>query len=267
MTAEASAFTGSIPEFYDRYLVPVIFEPYARDLERRFRASGARAVLELACGTGAVTQHLLAALPPDGLLTATDLNAPMLELTRQRVGADRRVVLQTVDATELPFLEHSFDIVLCQFGWMFFPDKLVAARQARRVLNPGGKLVFNVWDGFENNAFGRITHETLSRLMPGNPPPFYLTPFGWRDRSEIRAAMDTAGFRDVTIDPLRFDTQSASARDFAIGLVRGNPVVQSVIEAGLDPLEVEARVAEALARVGGEKPWRSSIQALVVTAR
>jgi len=267
MAADSSAFTGPIPDFYDRHLVPVIFEPYAVDLAARFRALGSKAALELACGTGAVTQHLVAALTRDGALTVTDLNAPMLEVAKRRVGADPRVTWRTADATALPFADRGFDAVLCQFGWMFFPDKLAAAREARRALRPGGTLIFNVWDGFEDNAFGRETHSALARLLPENPPPFYLTPFGWRDPKEIRSVLEGAGFRDIAIDTVQREARSESARDFALGLVLGNPVLQSIVEVGRDPEEFVRAVAEALARVGGERPFRSTIQALVASAK
>ena len=267
MTPEASAFTGSVPEFYDRHLVPVIFEPYAVDLTARFRVLNSRAALELACGTGAVTHHLVAALAKDGRLTATDLNPPMLDLARKRIGDDPRVTWKVADATALPFADREFDALLCQFGWMFFPDKLAGAREARRVLKPGGTLIFNVWDGFENNTFGRLTHATLARLLPENPPLFYLTPFGWHDPKEIRSVLAAAGFADVTIDTVKHEAKSVSARDWAEGLVCGNPLVQSITDAGRDPAEFVAAVAKELAREGGEQPCRSSIQALVVTAR
>ena len=262
-----SRFVGSIPQLYDRHLGPVIFEPYAANLVARVPQRPGLRVLEVACGTGIVTRHLLERLPADGRLVATDLNDPMLAHARTRLPADPRLELRQADAQQLPFDDGSFDVIACQFGVMFFPDKPLAMREARRVLSPGGKLLFNVWDSFESNVFGRIAHETIAAFYPADPPQFYFTPFGWHDRATIRETVQGAGFRDVHIDAVELQAVSESASHFAIGLVKGNPVANVIAERGTFPADaIVDAVAKRLATEWGDSPCRGLTRAIVVTA-
>jgi ubiquinone/menaquinone biosynthesis C-methylase UbiE len=141
MTNLHRTFAGSIPSYYDRYLVPLLFEPYAEDLVRRLKVSMNANVLELACGTGVVTRRLPRTLEKHAGLTATDLSQAMLDIAQSKLQGDERVVWRQADATSLPFEDAAFDVVVCQFGWMFFPDRAQAMREARRVLRSGGQLL------------------------------------------------------------------------------------------------------------------------------
>ena len=146
-------FAGSIPENYDRYMVPLIFEPYAADFARRAASLSPSAVLETAAGSGVVTRALAPRLPRRGAsYIVTDLNQPMLDYAATRV-ADKRISWRKADAQALPFEDAAFDLVCCQFGVMFFPDRPSGYREARRVLKPGGCFLFNVWDRIEENVF------------------------------------------------------------------------------------------------------------------
>jgi len=147
-----TAFAGSIPEVYEKYLVPLIFEPYALDLAARLAALSLTNLLELAAGTGVVTRRLALELPEGVTLTATDLNQSMLDVAAS-TGTHRAVTWSQADALQLPFANATFDAVVCQFGAMFFPDKPRAFAEARRVLRPGGVFLFNVWDRIEENEF------------------------------------------------------------------------------------------------------------------
>ena len=266
--AQAAEFTGSIPQFYDRYLGPVIFFPYAEDLAARIQCPPGGRVLETACGTGIVTRRILNVLPSDARLVATDLNEPMIEHARSTLPRDERLEFRVADAMALPFDDATFDRVVCQFGVMFFPDKLAGAREAKRVLKRGGTYTFNVWDSFAHNPFGRITHETIASLFPTDPPAFYLTPFGYFDPASIRAALDQAGFSDIRVEHVARNSQAVSAASFAEGAVRGNPVLMMIEERGTVPVErVTEAVAGALAKELGEAPMRCPLRALVVTAR
>ncbi len=267
MSTTHASFVGGIPEHYDRGLGPVIFEPFALDLARRVAAEPALDVLEVACGTGIVTRHLRAALAPETRLTATDLNQAMVDVARRRV-PDAGVEWQVTDGASLSFDDASFDAVACQFGIMFFPDKAAGMQAARRVLRRGGRYLFNVWDSFAANPFGRIAHQTIGSFFPTDPPSFYLTPFGFADEATIRALLQDAGFAAIEVERVRKDSVSSSARDFAVGLVRGNPVLLTLAERGIsDPEPVVSAVEAALVREGGDRPFRSTMQALVVTAR
>ncbi len=261
-------FDGSIPELYDRHLGPVLFEPHARDLASRLRLAPRSRVLEVACGTGIVTRRLLSALPSDGRLLATDLNEAMLDHARGRVTSDPRLEWSVADALRLDHADGSFDAWVCQFGVMFFPDKVAGLREARRVLRPGGTLVFNVFRAHEHNAFGRIADETVRGFFASDPPGFYRVPFGWGEETVIAGTLTDAGFTSFTIERLELETSSASAADLAVGLVRGNPIVHELrARSGADVGMVEAAVAAALGREGGAAPWRGVLRSLVVTAR
>jgi ubiquinone/menaquinone biosynthesis C-methylase UbiE len=140
-----AAFAGTLAEFYDRYLVPLNFARYAEVVADRLNSIRPHRVLETAAGTGVVTEALSRILPSDVTITATDINLPMIERGKARPGMDR-VVWQQADAMKLPFAAASFDLIVCQFGVMFFPDKKASFREAFRVLTPGGTYLFALWD-------------------------------------------------------------------------------------------------------------------------
>jgi SAM-dependent methyltransferase len=261
------AFTGSIPELYDRHLGPVIFTPYAQDLAARLRCKPGARVLEIACGTGISTAQVLARLPADGRLVATDLNQAMLDHARMRVAADPRIEWRVADAQQLPFADASFDHCVCQFGVMFFPDKVAALREVRRVLKPGGEFLCNTWGTLQQNDFARLANATVAKFFSSDPPKFYLTPFGWNDEAVIRDTFAAAGLPAVRIDAVERPASSVSAADFAIGLVRGNPIAAAITERlGEVHDRIVAAVAAELARNGGDRPWRGTLRALVIRA-
>ena len=259
-------FDGSIPEIYDKHLGAVLFEPYAADLVKRLKSRGSKDVLELACGTGIVTRALLDGLKP-ARLVATDLNQPMVDYARSKVGAAPGLEWRQADASALPFPDASFDAVVCQFGVMFVPDKLLAMKEARRVLRPGGVFAFNVWDKIEENDLGRTAHETITRFFPSDPPQFYTIPFGFHDSALIRSMLGQAGFADVQIESVVKESKSPSAGHLAVGLVRGNPVVNAIQERGSVEVDtVIAAVEEALRGRYGDSPLIAKMRAWVVMA-
>lgn len=257
------AFSGSIPERYDRHLGPALFEPYARDLAARLPKSAKR-VLEVACGTGIVTKALRAAMPAGGVLTATDLSEAMVSFARSRLPASPDLEFRPADAGALPFADASYDAVVCQFGIMFVPDKAAALREARRVLVPGGTLLFSVWDAFEHNPASKIAQETVESIFPADPPPFYKIPFGFHDAQAIRGLMDAAGFTHIAIHVVALRTRSPSARDYATGLVTGTPMATAIAErGGMTAEQVTDRVSAALERRFGEGAIDAPMRALV----
>jgi ubiquinone/menaquinone biosynthesis C-methylase UbiE len=266
-SSSPAAFTGSIPPIYDRHLGPVIFAPWADDLARRLRPGARARVLEVACGTGIVTSRLLAKLPADARLVATDLNPAMIEHARTRVAADARLEWRQADALQLPFADASFDRYVCQFGIMFFPDKVEALREAARVLAPGGEVLVSTWGPLAANDFARIGHTVIASFFAKDPPSFYLTPFGWHDVAAIRATFAAAGFADVAIDALELPATAVSAADFATGIVHGNPIAVEIKERLGDAHDrIVAAVAAELAKTGGAAPWRGKLNAIVVRA-
>ena len=260
-------FAGSIPELYDTHLVPLIFAPYAEDLARRIVALQPRRVLEVAAGTGAVTRALAAALPADVEIIATDLNPPMLERAAA-IGTARPVRWQPADALQLPFDDASFDVVACQFGVMFFPDKPRAFAEARRVLKPGGTFVFNVWDRLNANEFADTVTTALGGVYPGDPPRFMArTPHGYHERSLIAADLQAAGF-DVAA--LRFETievrsRAPSAEAVATAYCQGTPLRNEIEGRGSPGLaDATAACAQALRERFGAGEIEGRIRAHVI---
>lgn len=260
-------FAGSIPQLYERYMVPLIFAPYAEDMLRRVRARQPRDVLEIACGTGVVTRRLAAALPATTAITATDLNQPMLDHAIAQ-GTSRPVTWRQADAMRLPFRDGAFDLVVCQFGAMFFPDKRQAYAEARRVLRPGGAFLFSVWDSIEQNDFANVINQALIKAYPADPPSFMArTPHGYCDTALIARQLLAAGYPE----PPAFETVTArsrapSARTVATAYCQGTPW-HGEIEARRTPTVAEATsLAEAalVERFGGGEV-AGKIQALVVT--
>lgn len=258
-------FVGPIPELYDRHLGPVLFEPYARDLAARL-PHGTRRVLEIAAGTGRVTRHLAAALPGDGELIATDLNEPMLAEAQRRLAPDPRVCWQAADAQALPFPDGTFDVVACQFGLMFVPDKPLAIREMYRVLRAGGTLLLSTWDGLANNPATRALHELAFAEMPADPPTFMLTPFSMPDPVALHALVTASGFSSVRVDTVARIAEATSAADLATGFVRGNPLWHQLVERGVDAAAFQGRVEARLRDAFGDAPCRSALSAHVVTA-
>lgn len=264
MTQDASRFVGSIPDNYDRYLVPRIFDGYAADMARRIAGLSPARLLELAAGTGIVTRKLRDLLPRECEILATDLNEPMLEVARSRFSSQESVDFDQADATNLAFSDESFDAVACQFGVMFFPDKNRSYEEVYRILKPGGNYVFNVWDSLSENPFAKNTSDVLAKLFPEDPPGFYNVPFHYHDAGDIRRAVLEAGFDRVSIDLVRSESEIPSPRDFARGLVFGNPIVEEIVDRGGDPEIVCEAITEAIEnQLGASMP----LSALVIEAR
>jgi len=132
------------------------------------RVPRAASVLEVAAGTGILTRPLLEVLPEDARLVVTDLNEPMLDYAKQKIATDARLDWRQADGSALPFPDHMFDALVCQYGLMFFPDKVRALGEARRVLKPYGTLLFNVWGSLADNPIARLAHEVIGPLYGRN---------------------------------------------------------------------------------------------------
>jgi ubiquinone/menaquinone biosynthesis C-methylase UbiE len=261
-------FAGSIPEIYDRLMVPLIFESYARDLARRIAETGAQEILETAAGTGVLTRAIAARLPAGARIVATDLNRPMLDHARMRQSDDARIEWRQADALALPFEDQRFDVVTCQFGAMFFPDRVQAYKEARRVLKPGGHYVFNVWDRISENEFADVVTQALAAVFPHDPPRFMArTPHGYHDLERIREELTAAGFADVSLDAVDAKSKASSPRDPAIAYCQGTPL-RNEIEARDPSLLQEAteRAAQALADRFGSGAVEGRIRAFVISA-
>jgi SAM-dependent methyltransferase len=261
-------FAGSIPDLYERYLVPLIFQPYADDLAARAVEIRPSEVLEVAAGTGVVTRALASRLPPTVAITATDLNQPMVDHAAS-IGTSRPVTWQQADAMNLPFEDSTFDAVVCQFGAMFFPDRHRAFSEMHRVLRPGGSVLFNVWDHIDHNHFAKVVNDAVAALFPDDPPLFLeRTPYGYHDTERIRADLADAGFdAEAVIDSVAAPSRAASCAMPAIGFCEGSPL-RNEIEAR-DPSRLAEATAVATLALGeqfGESDIEAGIRAYVITA-
>jgi len=268
MVADDKVFAGSIPELYDRFMVPLIFEPYAQDLAKRIARAEPRDILETAAGTGVVTRAIAARLPAHTRIVATDLNQPMLDHAAARLSPPDRVTWRQADALALPFEDGAFDVVACQFGVMFFPDRVKGYSEARRVLKPGGRFFFNVWDRIAENEFADVVTEALGTVFPQDPPLFMArTPHGHHDVRTIREELAAAGFADISIETVAHRSRAASARDVAVAYCQGTPLRNEIVTRDASRLdEATAAATEAIARRFGNGPVDGRISAHVIAA-
>ena len=256
-----STFAGSIPGLYDQYMGPLLFEPYARIVADRAKALFPSKILETAAGTGIVTAALRRALP-DADIVATDLNQAMLDVA---VGRLEGVELRQADSLDLPFENGSFDLVVCQFGVMFYPDRGRRNAEAKRVLRDGGNHLVLIWDALERNPVSRQVHDIVAALYSDDPPQFLArTPFGYADEGAIRRDLIDGGFATVEIERVDAKGTLLSARDAAIGLVAGSPLRNEIV--ARDPAGVDRVVDAVAAALGDVATLDTSMSAFVVTA-
>ena len=260
-------FVGSMPALYDRYLGPFIFEPYAQDLAERVVRFAPQRLLETAAGTGIVTRAMARALPATVAITATDLNQAMVDYAAAQTQAGN-VAWRQADALALPFADGAFDAVVCQFGVMFFADKGAGFREALRVLKPGGRFLFNVWDRIEENEISRVLTDAVAALFPADPPRFLArTPHGYHDVRVIRDELGQAGFTRVEIETVEKRGRAPSPRDPAIGFCQGSPLRSEIEARDAGRLEEATEAAaRAIAARFGPGPIEGKIQAHVVSA-
>jgi SAM-dependent methyltransferase len=270
--AKDTLFAGSIPQLYDEWLVPLIFEPYAEDLAQRVSAWRPARVLETAAGTGVVTRAMARVLATGSTIVATDLNPPMLDRAAA-VGTAQPVQWQQADAMQLPFADACFDAVVCQFGVMFFPDKARAYAEARRVLRPGGVFLFNAWDRIEDNEFADVVTQALATLFPADPPRFMARiPHGYHDAQAITRDLAQGGFAAApAIVTIAARSRAESPRVPAVAYCQGTPL-RNEIEArcaahATSLAEVTAVAATATAERFGAGAVDAKIQARVVMVR
>ena len=268
MVQNDTVFAGSIPQFYDRLMVPLIFEAYAASMADDVAQLSPVSVLETAAGSGAFTRALAPRLSIGARYVVTDLNQPMLDYAASRQTADRRIAWQQADALDLPFEDAAFDVVCCQFGVMFFPDRVAGYAEARRVLRPGGHFVFSVWDRIEENAFADEVTNAVATVFPHDPPLFLArTPHGYHDVALIREDLSRAGFADIRISTRAEVSRAPSARHAATAYCHGTPLRGEIEARDASLLQFATdRATAAIASHHGEGPVAGKIQAHVIVA-
>jgi ubiquinone/menaquinone biosynthesis C-methylase UbiE len=266
MSGNEIVFSGSVPATYDRHMVPLIFAPFAEEVARRASAFMPGHILETAAGTGVVTEALHRAMP-DAEIIATDLNGPMLQVAAQRI-ASNKVSFEVSDALQLRFADNSFDLVVCQFGVMFFPDKVRGNAEARRVLRSGGHYLLVIWDHVERNAATMAAGRAVADLIPGEAGRFYeRVPFRYHDPQQIEQDLHDAGFDAIQIETVEKRSRAASARDAAIALVQGTPMRADIEEVAPGRLQEATDAAErALRQYEGPEGFDAPMSAHFVVA-
>ncbi|AIS02278.1 class I SAM-dependent methyltransferase [Streptomyces glaucescens] len=251
-----------MPAAYEQYLVPVVFRPFAEDLAERATALHPRRVLELAAGTGVLTASLLAAAPV-AEVTATDLNEAMVAFGATRVPG---AVWRQADAQRLPFPDGAFDLVVCQFGVMFFPDRVEAFTEVRRVLAPGGRFLFNTWGPLAAHGFEAALQAGLERAFPADPPQFFRTvPHGCADPAVVAAGLTAAGFTVEDEQELTLQGRARSTSDLVTGYLTGTPV-RAAVEECADGTAVRTTVIQEVTARLGPGPVTAPMTAYVFRA-
>ncbi|RJF94046.1 class I SAM-dependent methyltransferase [Sphingomonas cavernae] len=264
MASTDVAFSGSIPEIYDRHLAELLFAPYAEDIAGRVATLRPQSVLETAAGTGLATLQIIEAVP-DAQVLATDLNQAMLDIAARRISAPR-VEFRAADAQSLPFANATFDVVACQFGMMFLPDRPAGYAEARRVLKPAGTFIFNVWNRLSDSPIAQVVHDAMAALFPDDPPSFFTrVPWGYFDTEELKEDVRRSGFSQVVIETVEKRSRAASPSTAAIGLCQGTPL-RAEIEARGDLNAATEAAADALEKRFGSGPLDQPMSAHVVVA-
>lgn len=262
-----TAFSGSIPRNYDAGLGPMFFEPFSLLLADRITDLAPDRVLELACGTGRLTRHIAARLQPASRIVATDVNPAMLQFAQQVI-IDPRVEWNVVDAVELPYPDASFDLVVAQFGVMFYSDRVRSYREALRVLKPGGRLLFTCWNKLEANPVAHATQHVVKRFFPIDTPAFYTVPFSYHERTLIREEVLQAGFSRIELELADVEGMSESNAIAARGLLEGSPIHTAIMDRDPEALPAMLEMLAAdLAAGFGTHDLRVPLSAWVVEAR
>jgi SAM-dependent methyltransferase len=256
-------FTGLIPQHYDDLLTPFVFDGFSADLVSRIDFSSANKVLELASGTGSVTRRLLEHLPPNGHLTATDLQPDMVNVAKQHVTA-ANVSWEVADMMNIPFQDEQFDLVVCQFGVMLVPDKLKALSEIHRVLKKGGRLVFSVWAEIHNNPIWDISGSFLAGILGVNPILRDPGPFALSSETDTLALIKQAGFANVQSFLVNKKGEAPTASVAAKGFLYGLPVFGNNVPEDIEPIEKE--LTSLLGEKLGSEPLVSPLQAWVYQA-
>ncbi|MGX1364988.1 SAM-dependent methyltransferase [Streptomyces canus] len=252
-----------MPEAYERHLAPVFFRPFAADLASRAAALQPRRVLELAAGTGALTSALLAATPSTSVV-ATDLNEAMVVTG---AALEPRAQWRQADAQALPFEDGGFDLVVCQFGVMFFPDRTAAYAEVRRVLAPRGQFLFSSWGPVASHGFGAAFQNALEEAIPDGTPTFLPeVPHGYTDPVQVTADLEAAGLTVTGTEEVTLEGVAESAASVATGFLTGTPV-SAALQTHQDLQALQAAIAQHMTDHLGSGRVTAPMTATVYTAR
>jgi SAM-dependent methyltransferase len=221
--------SGNAPQAYERYMVPTLFTPWAHDLLARAALHAGERVLDVACGTGIVARLAAPRVGPSGYVLGVDLNAAMLETARaQTPTAGAPVEWREGDAHGLPCTDATFDVVCCQQGVQFFPEKAQALREMHRVLAPGGRLLLSVWRSLPYNPYGRALADARERHLGAAAGNGSRAPYGFGDMEALRTLLTATGFRDVHISIVILTLRHPAPAEFIAGQLAATPLAGAV---------------------------------------
>lgn len=245
--AKTDFFKHSAPSLYDRFMGPLLFEPYARYVAERLAVLEPNRILETAAGTGIVTRAV-SEVVPEAQIVATDINPALVEFAAKQLRSDR-VTCHPADAQDLPFEDESFDLVLCLFGVMFFPDKVRANTEARRVLRTGGRYILVTFDRLDLNPIPQAAGEAVATLFADDPRYMERGPFSYSDATLVKRDLRAAGFEDPGLETVELSSR-VIAQEAAQGIVLGSP-----FRAEIERLEPSALTRAVTAVTEALRPW------------
>lgn len=230
MSNQTIPFEKTIPGVYEKYLGPYLYEPYAVYTTSRIKGKPEE-ILEIGIGSGRLTNHLSKNFI-NSKITGVDINPNMLDIALEKVKGTN-VELHVADAQSLPFQDNCFDCVVCQFGFMFLPDKQKGFDEAWRVLKPGGQFLFVTWDKAENNITLNISQQTILQNLKEEPPAYFGKAYSaMHNPDDLMSFCKKAGFDNPKIEKVTLKGESPSAMDAAIGFVEGNSIVKEILKEG-----------------------------------
>jgi ubiquinone/menaquinone biosynthesis C-methylase UbiE len=248
---------------YDQFFGPLYFEPYAIEVAKRIDPGSVATVLEIAAGTGHVTRHIRERILPSAKLIASDISDEMLAVAKKKLG-NLNIGWQHIDAQQLPFIDNSIDLVVCCFGYMFFPDKQKALAEVHRVLKPGGHFIFTTWDKLENNPASYTSRRVAKQYMEEPLAASYDLPTSMNDDIGIRSLLQDAGFSKLLVEKLRLLSAVPSAKEAALGFVQGGGIYDEIRKRKSGSIdEIKTRLEKELADQFGDAPMIVPISALI----
>ena len=199
-------------ESYERFMVPSLFGPWASYLIELANPQSGERVLDIACGTGIVARNVVSLVGSKGIVMGLDANPDMIGMARAMAEREHLSIdWHTGSAEQLPFADENFDLILCQFGLMFFTDRQAALTEMHRVLKTGGRVIWSVWQGLDRHPFYQTIHDVTQRHLAKSS---VQAVFSLGDSDELRKLLIGSGFQHVKIEPMSITARFPNAEEF-----------------------------------------------------
>ena len=255
---------GEGPSYYDNFLGPLFFEPYAKEVAKRIDPSEVSLALEIAAGTGRVTRHIRERIAASAKLIASDISEDMLAEAKKKL-SHLNIEWQNIDAQQLPFKDNSIDLVVCCFGYMFVPDKPKAFAEAYRVLRPGGMFLFTTWDNLEHNTVSYISRSLVEKYLESPLPESYNVAVSMSDEDDIRRLLE--GFSKISIEKVEQFSVCPTAKEAAAGLVEGGFIFKEIRQSNPQWIdEIKIKLEKELSEKFGIEPMIAPMSAVISQA-